>query len=61
MKRLTKPLLDAMHSALEAALAGDGFDGGDFEGENQDHFERAVEWIKQEKERRNAMKGKGTK
>lgn len=50
--RLTRSLLDAMASALNAALAGGGFDGGDFEGENQEHFERALQWIDQERERR---------
>lgn len=34
--RLTKPLLEAIQSALNAALAGEGFEGGD--------FERALQW-----------------
>lgn len=43
--RLTKPLIVAIAAALDAALAGDGFDGGDFDGMNPEHFERAREWI----------------
>lgn len=42
--RLTRPILDAIRAALNAALAGDGFDGGDFDGLNRDDFERALEW-----------------
>lgn len=52
--RLTKPLLDAIGAALDAALAGEGFEGGDFDGMNRDHFERAREWVSQERERRKA-------
>jgi len=52
MPRLTKPLLIAMATALDAALAGDGFDGGDFTGMDPDHFERAREWVQQELQRR---------
>ena len=44
-RRLTKPLLEAMSSALNSALAGGGFDGGDFAGCNRDDFERALEWV----------------
>ena len=51
MKRLTKPLIEAMLAALNAALAGE-FDGGDFDGLERDHFERAREWLEQEQERR---------
>lgn len=40
--RLTKPLLEAMASALHAALVGGGFDGGDFDGKNPEHFKRAL-------------------
>jgi hypothetical protein len=43
--RLTGPLLDAIKAALDAALAGEGFDGGDFDGMNRDHFERASKWV----------------
>jgi hypothetical protein len=43
--RLTKPLRDAIAQALEAALAGGGFDGGDFNGLNRADFERASYWI----------------
>lgn len=52
MTRLTKPLLEAIHSALDAALAGEGFDGGDFDGLNREDFERALTWVAQEKARR---------
>ena len=41
--RLTKPLLNAIAAALDAALAG-GFEG-DFAGMNPEHFERAREWV----------------
>lgn len=50
--RLTKPLLNAIEAALDAALAGDGFEGGDFEGMNRRHFERAREWVAREQRRR---------
>jgi hypothetical protein len=50
-KRLTKPLLKAIEAALSAALAGE-FEGGDFDGLDRDHFERALEWIEGELERR---------
>lgn len=43
---LTAPLRSAIESALNAALAGEGFDGGDFTGQNRDHFERALEWVR---------------
>ncbi|WJS87278.1 hypothetical protein [Paracoccus sp. TOH] len=52
MPRLTKPLLDAMASALAAALAGEGFEGGDFDGEDRSTFERAHAWVVQEQVRR---------
>jgi hypothetical protein len=45
--RLTKPLREAIMAALDAALAGEGFDGGDFDGMDPDHFERARDWIAQ--------------
>lgn len=51
-KRLTKPLLRAMEAALNAALAGGGFNGGDFTGEDQRAFERALEWVQAELQRR---------
>lgn len=44
MPRLTKPLLEAIVAALDAALAGEGFNGGDFDGLDLRHFERAREW-----------------
>lgn len=53
--RLTKPLLKAMEHALNAALAGEGFDGGDFDGEDRAHYERALEWVKAEAIRRTPM------
>ena len=54
MPRLTKPLLEAIRSALDAALAGGGesFNGGDFEGENIEHYERALNWATDELIRR---------
>lgn len=48
MARLTKPMLEAIAAALDAALAGDGFDGGDFDGMDQRHFERAREWTSEQ-------------
>lgn len=45
-------MIDAIESALNAAMAGDGFDGGDFYGQNQEAFERASEWVFQERQRR---------
>lgn len=51
-RRLTKPLLEAMSNALSAALAGEGFDGGDFDGQDPHHFERAQEWVMAELARR---------
>ena len=51
MARLTRPLLEAMESALNAALAGGGFDGGDFTGQNPAHFERALRWVEDELKR----------
>lgn len=52
-RRLTRPLLSAMYDALSAALANpEGFDGGDFEGLSIEDFERAQEWLRQEKQRR---------
>ena len=41
--RLTKPLLNAIAAALNAALASE-FDGGDYDGMNRKHFERALAW-----------------
>jgi hypothetical protein len=57
--RLTEPLLEAMDSALRAALAGDGFDDGDFAGDNREHFERARSWIAQERAKRAAPRHAG--
>jgi hypothetical protein len=52
--RLTKPLLDAIEAGLNAAIAGEGFDGGDFDQMDPEHFERALAWVHQEQERRAA-------
>ena len=38
---LTRPLLIAIAAALTAALAGE-FKGGDFDGMDREHFERAL-------------------
>lgn len=53
-RRLTAPLLGAISAALDAALAGDGFDGGDFAGLDRVYFQRASDWATVE-----AMKRKG--
>lgn len=42
----TQKMLRAMSAALNAALAGDGFDGGDFNGENSTDFEAALAWVR---------------
>jgi hypothetical protein len=47
-RRLTLPKLDAMHAALEAALAGDGFNGGDFDRLKPKDFEAARDWVAQQ-------------
>lgn len=52
MPRLTMPLLKSIRSALAAALAGEGFDGGDFDGEDPRAFQRALDWVNAEMERR---------
>lgn len=52
--RLTKPLLDAIAAALDSALAGQGFEAGDFVGMNQEHFERAREWVSDQMAKREA-------
>lgn len=49
--RLTQPLLEAIESALNSALAGEGFHGGDFDGQNPEHFQRALEWVQAKLER----------
>jgi hypothetical protein len=43
--KLTKRLLDAIGAALDAALAGEGFDGGDFAGLDPKAFEQARQWV----------------
>jgi len=52
MVRLTTPMLDAISTALAVALAGDGFNGGDFDGEDREHYQRALTWVWQEQLRR---------
>lgn len=52
MTRLTLARLYAIGAALEAALAGAGFDGGDFDGLDRREFERALEWVNEEVVRR---------
>lgn len=54
---LTKPRLEAIRTALHVALAGGGFDGGDFEGQEIEHFERALDWVVQESIRRYGFDG----
>jgi len=54
--KLTQKMLDAMGSALDAALAGDGFNGGDFDGLDPDVFSDAVAWITEETGRRRRRK-----
>jgi len=51
-KRLTLAMLDAMSSALNSALAGDGFNGGDFDGKDEEVFAAAREWVFEERVRR---------
>lgn len=51
-RRLTRPLLDAMRAALHAALAGGGFDGGDFDGMDPKAFQRALDWVEQQQAKR---------
>ena len=50
--KLTKPLLAAMAAALQAALAGEGFNGGDFTGLDPKAFERALAWVEEQQRRR---------
>lgn len=61
MPKLTRPLLTAMEHAINTALAGTGFDGGDFDGENQDHYERALEWVREQKQKRAERALSGTR
>jgi hypothetical protein len=46
--RLTRPLLEAIGAAFDAALAGEGFDGGDFDGMDREAFERARKWVREQ-------------
>lgn len=50
--KLTLKKLNAIASALEAALAGGGFDGGDFDGLDPKDFEAARDWVYEEIKRR---------
>lgn len=52
MTRLTRSLLEAMAAALDTALAGDGFDGGDFDGMDRSKFEDARDWVSQQLRKR---------
>lgn len=52
--RLTRPLVEAIIEALNAALAGGGFDGGDFAESNPEHFERALRWAEHKRSRYDA-------
>ena len=54
--KLTSPMLGAIRAALNAALAGDGFDGGDFDGLDREHFERADKWVRQQIDKRKAKR-----
>jgi hypothetical protein len=45
MRRLNLKKLEAMRRALHAALAGAGFDGGDFDGEDPKDYEAALDWV----------------
>ena len=56
MARLTTPMLEAMRHALDAALAGGGFDGGDFTGEDPRHFHDALDWVSKELSKRKATR-----
>lgn len=57
-KRLTMSLLEAIVVALDSALAGAGFDGGDFAGMNPEPFERAREWAGEQIDKRLARPAK---
>jgi len=54
-------MLNAIAAALAAALAGEGFDGGDFDGMNRNDFEHAAQWVAAEIQRRNAEKAASIK
>ena len=44
---LSAEILNAISASIDAALAGDGFDGGDFDGMDPEHFEQASSWVEQ--------------
>lgn len=54
--RLTLAMLEAIYTALDAALAGDGFERGDFNGMDPNQFERARAWAEEQIEKRKAKK-----
>lgn len=54
MKRLNLKKLEAIRHALHAALAGGGFDGGDFDGKNPADFEEALDWAEEQIAKREA-------
>lgn len=45
---LSVNMLLALRAAIDAALAGDGFNGGDFDGMDIADFIAASEWLDQE-------------
>lgn len=55
-KRLTIAMLEAMQSAICSALAGDGFDGGDFAGMRESDFDNASIWIAEQLRKRRAKR-----
>jgi hypothetical protein len=50
--RLTKPMLRAIRASLSAHLAGRAFDGGDLDGENEEHYARARQWAGEQLDKR---------
>jgi hypothetical protein len=56
MKTVSTKIRMAIEAALNAALAGDGFDGGDFDSLNRDDFEAALKWIGTHKPRKRPVK-----
>jgi hypothetical protein len=60
-KHPTHNQLEAIWAALNAALAGEGFDGGDFDGMEPDWFEEARDWAFNELQKSNKRIERGTK
>lgn len=56
---LTLKRLYAIGAALDAALAGAGFDGGDFDGMDARDFELARIWVDEQIARRERTEGEG--